>query len=73
MRKLASAVAKREGKRSQTSIGNVRETLKVLIEVLAEDMANCVDVPPALNGEWDKAMHKAILKATKKIEKGSSK
>lgn len=34
---LASKVAKIEGKKSQASIGNVRETIKVLLNLLATD------------------------------------
>lgn len=72
MKKLASAVAKREGKRSQTSIGNVRETLSVLVQVLAEDIASTSDTPTPLHSEWNKALEKAITKAKKKLKKGSA-
>ncbi len=35
LNQLASAVAKLEGKRSQTSIGNVRETIRCTLDYLA--------------------------------------
>lgn len=34
---FASAIAKQEGKKSETSIGNVREILKVTIDILKTD------------------------------------
>lgn len=69
MRKLASAVAKREGKRSETSIGNVRETLSVLVLVLAEDRASDLANPTPLYSEFNKALEKATAKAMKKAAK----
>lgn len=36
LRKLASEIAKREGKKVQVSIGNVREILSVLVNLNAE-------------------------------------
>lgn len=66
MRKLASAVAKREGKRSQTSIGNIRETLKTLQQVLAEDKLSDLSTP--LNSEWNKSYEKVFAKAAKKTK-----
>lgn len=40
MKKLASLIAKREGKRSEVAIGNIREILKVLQDVEAEARVN---------------------------------
>lgn len=37
--KIASRVAKLEGKKSQVQIGNIRETIRCLVQVLAEDKA----------------------------------
>lgn len=71
MRKLASAVAKAEGKKSQVSIGNIRETLKVLVQVLAEDIATSSDMPTPLFSEWNKSLEKAIAKAKKKSTKAA--
>jgi translation initiation factor 2B subunit (eIF-2B alpha/beta/delta family) len=36
MKKLIKEIAKREGKKSQTSIANIRETLKILAEILLD-------------------------------------
>jgi hypothetical protein len=38
MRNLASAVAKREGKKIEVSIGNVREVLRVLTDIFVDEM-----------------------------------
>lgn len=38
IRKLASEVARREGKKSQARIGDIREIIKILCEMEAEDM-----------------------------------
>lgn len=35
--KLASEVASREGKKSQVGIGNIREIISILSEIMAED------------------------------------
>lgn len=69
MRKLASAVAKAEGKRSQTSIGNVRETLKVLIQTLATDRLTSAENPTPLYSEFCIALEKEIKKQQKKAAK----
>ena len=36
--KLASTIAKREGKKSETNIGNIREILGILSDMVVEDM-----------------------------------
>ncbi len=69
MKKLASAVAKREGKRSQTSIGNVRETLKCMIDILAEDRLSDMANPTPLYSEFCLALDKATAKLQKKAAK----
>lgn len=38
LRKLASLIAKREGKKSQARIGDIREILKILIQLEIEDI-----------------------------------
>ncbi len=38
LQQLASAIAKREGKKSQSRIGDIREILKILIELDAQDL-----------------------------------
>jgi len=40
MKKLASLIAKREGKKTEVAIGNIREILKVLQDVEAEARVN---------------------------------
>lgn len=37
LRALATAIAEREGKKHQASIGDVREILKVMIDICAEE------------------------------------
>jgi len=37
IRELASKVAKLEGKKSETSIGNIREILKIVSDLIAQD------------------------------------
>lgn len=69
MKKLASEVAKREGKRSQTSIGNVRETLSVLVQLLAEDRLTDMANPTPLYSEFCLALDKATAKLIKKAKK----
>lgn len=44
MRKLASLIAKREGKKHQASIGDIREILKIFFDIYAsEDMADLMN------------------------------
>lgn len=37
IQKLASLIAKREGKKHQATIGDIREILKILKEIIAEN------------------------------------
>lgn len=37
LKKLASEIAKREGKRSQARIGDIREVIAILCDVIHED------------------------------------
>lgn len=41
LRTLASLIAKREGKRSQARIGDIREVLKIIAQLEAEDCVRC--------------------------------
>lgn len=59
---LASKVAKIEGKKSQASIGNVRETIKVLLNLLATD----ADSLEFFNEQVVKRAAKAQKRASKK-------
>lgn len=43
---LAGKIAEREGKKSQVSIGNIREVLKVLIELQYENANDKNEVAP---------------------------
>jgi hypothetical protein len=38
LNKLASLIAKREGKKSQVKIGDVREILRIIVEIEGEDL-----------------------------------
>ena len=70
MKKLIKEICKREGKKSQVAIGNVREVLNVLSLILAGD---------ALNGsgdlvrEWEEYSDKTYLKLEKKQKAISNK
>lgn len=41
MNRLASKIAKREGKKSQVKIGDIREMLRILCEIAGEEMLAC--------------------------------
>ena len=45
MEKLASRIAKREGKRSQARIGDIREILKIIVEMQVEAVGNLAGGP----------------------------
>lgn len=81
MRKLASAIAKREGKKHQASVGDVREILKIIYTLDAEDkMSRATETTvPAFGGPiialmdesneaWDK-LYRAKLKKLKPRKK----
>ena len=38
--KLESAIAKREGKKSQVTIGNIREVIRAMVDLMAEQYIN---------------------------------
>lgn len=64
IRQLASVIAKREGKRSQARIGDIREILGILADILFQDYVK--------NGEmligWD-FIHDGEKRAKKKARK----
>lgn len=66
MKKLIKEICLREGKRSQTSIANVRETIAVLMDVLAEDSFNT-------EGLFINEFDDAFAKRRKKLEKKKAK
>jgi hypothetical protein len=37
LKELASAIAKREGKKSQVKIGDIREILRIIADLMVED------------------------------------
>lgn len=60
--KLASEIAKREGKKSQARIGDIREILKNVFDVFAEN----VDAFDLMDREIGKRLVKLEKKALKK-------
>lgn len=65
MRKLASLIAKREGKKHQASIADIREILKILIELEIETEGQ---VSIAINSAAIKILEKIAAKR-KKVKK----
>lgn len=63
LRKLASELAKREGKKSEARIGDIREILKLIVEIEAEVLVN--EESSALANAIEKRRDK-LLKAKKK-------
>lgn len=64
---LASEIAKREGKKSQATIGDIREILKIFFDITAENMDKFVE---AINEEWSKRLAKVSkAKAKAKVAK----
>lgn len=69
-KKIASLVAKKEGKKSSVSIGNVREVLSKLIEA---DVEFILDNGPAIESPLDFLKTKAHEKLDKKPSKKAGK
>ena len=67
MKKLIRRICELEGKKSQTSIANVRETIAVLMDVLAEDIEMTSD--HVLTHEFNAALNKRIARLQKKKAK----
>lgn len=68
MNHIASAIAKLEGKKNQVSIGNIREVLKVLVHLCAEQKedgsTDALDVLfNAILKQYEKNQSKAKKKA----------
>lgn len=59
LRKLASLIAKREGKKSQARVGDIREIIGILADIFHED-ENC---------EMINAFHEAGSKRAKRNKK----
>jgi hypothetical protein len=54
LNKLASMIAKREGKKSQARIGDIREILGILADLNHEDTSPECDILNCLNGAGSK-------------------
>jgi hypothetical protein len=69
LNKLASLIAKREGKKSQVHIGNIREILKIICTMEVENAttvgATSAESPmSALDAEINKRIEKKMRKKT---------
>lgn len=62
--KLASIIAKREGKKHQASVGDVREILKIFLDMMTEE-EHMEAISETINSEIDKRIEKK-KKAKKK-------
>jgi hypothetical protein len=47
LNKLASAIAKQEGKKHQASIGDIREILKIIVDFEAGSLVNVASASPS--------------------------
>ena len=65
LNKLASAIAKIEGKKSQSRIGDIREILKIIQNMIKEEVIEFNDEAPILK--------LLISKAVKELEKQGAK
>ena len=68
LRKLASEIAKREGKKHQASIGDIREILKIIAEIEAEE---CIAIGDGESGPLQ-ALLEASMKAFNKKKKAKA-
>jgi hypothetical protein len=64
--KLASTMAKREGKKSQARIGDIRELIKILEEIASEEMIANMD---GISDTLEMLAARAREKATKRLNK----
>jgi hypothetical protein len=67
--KLASMIAKREGKKSQARIGDIREILKILFTLDAEDSINDIEIEDGVRGVIDKEVNRIADRLYKKRTK----
>ncbi|MFO0452655.1 MAG: hypothetical protein ACK52I_29040 [Pseudomonadota bacterium] len=63
MRKLIKEICKREGKKSQVAIGDVREVLAVMMDIWAEELNSEED-----RLSYSKEIQDALNKRLKKLE-----
>jgi hypothetical protein len=62
LRQLAQEIAKREGGKSQVKIGDIREVIKILADIIYED---------ATNNEYQKSLaFKLFVSAEKRAKRG---
>lgn len=73
LQKLASAIAFREGKKSQAKIGEIREVLKILFTMDAEDTVNVVPIEDGVRGVFDRESERIANKLYKQATKPRSK
>lgn len=64
--KLAAEIAKREGKKSEVAIGNIREVIKVLTDIMAEEMAETESFD---HSDTEFNLYEMSLKKAKKLKK----
>lgn len=64
MRKLIKELCKREGKKSQVQIGNVREILSCLTKILSEKTPESLE----MQAEFQAAIEKKSKKRVKKLK-----
>lgn len=63
--KLASRIAKAEGKKVEVSVGNVREILRVLTDILAQDRLE----KPAISGSAWVDFFEAVVRRSEAMRK----
>lgn len=69
LQKLAGLIAKREGKRSQAKIHDIKESLSILFDLMAEEFENdCFEL-----GEIHELISETIEKRARKIMNKKSK
>lgn len=74
--KLASIIAKREGKKSQARIGDIREILKILVQLEKEYLSEGLDTKkayPILNCPSSRLFDDATLLISKEKKKKGGK
>jgi len=66
---LASRIAKSEGKKHEASIGDVREIVRLIIEIAITDMEDFVTMMGVEEKKHEERIRKEILKGQKKLGK----
>lgn len=68
LNKIASIIAKHEGKKSQARIGDIREILKIIV-TLSSQLDDRVDIAHKISVLADVAFDKNVAKRSKKLLK----